>query len=67
MGKKSNRKGLTVVPYKMYFTDKGFVKIEIVLAQGKKEFDKREAIKEKDNRREMERTRLTVSKYNADK
>ena len=48
-------------------TDKGFVKIEIVLAQGKKEFDKREAIKEKDNRREMERTRLTVSKYNADK
>jgi SsrA-binding protein len=51
----------------MYFTDKGFVKIEIVLAQGKKEFDKREAIKEKDNRRELERTRMTVSKYNADK
>jgi len=37
------------------------------LADAKKEFDKREAIKEKDNRREMERTRLTVSKYNADK
>ena len=65
--KRVTEKGLTVVPYKMYFTDKGFVKIEIVLAQGKKEFDKREAIKEKDNRREMERTRLTVSKYNADK
>ena len=65
--KRVTEKGLTVVPYKMYFTDKGFVKIEIVLAQGKKEFDKREAIKEKDNRRELERTRMTVSKYNADK
>jgi SsrA-binding protein len=61
-----SEKGLTIVPYKMYFTDKGFVKIEIILGRGKKEFDKREAIKEKDNRREMARTRLNISKYKSD-
>lgn len=39
------RQGMTVVPLKMYFTDKGRVKVEIGLAQGKKLADKRDAIK----------------------
>ena len=48
-------KGLTIVPYRLYFSERGFAKLEIALAQGKKSFDKRESIREKDQRRDMER------------
>ncbi len=48
-------KGLTIVTVKMFINDHGYAKLEIALARGKKEFDKREAIKEKDLRRESER------------
>jgi SsrA-binding protein len=48
-------KGLTIVPYRLYFSERGFAKLEIVLAQGKKAFDKRETMKERDNKREMDR------------
>ena len=50
-----SEKGYTIVPYKIYFTERGFAKIEIALAQGKKEFDKRDSIKERDNKRELDR------------
>lgn len=50
-------KGMTVVPYRVYFSDRGFVKITIALAMGKKEFDKRETIKERDNKRELDRVK----------
>jgi SsrA-binding protein len=48
-------KGYTLVPLRMYFNDKSFVKIEIGLAKGKKLHDKRETIKQKDTEREMKR------------
>ena len=48
-------KGMTLVPYKMYFTDRGFIKLVVVLAQGKKEYDKRETMKERDSKRELDR------------
>jgi SsrA-binding protein len=48
-------KGLTIVPYKLYFSARGFAKLEIALAQGKKAFDKRETIKERDSKRDLER------------
>jgi SsrA-binding protein len=48
-------KGLTIVPYKVYFSSRNLIKVEIVLGQGKKAFDKRESIKEKDSKRDMER------------
>ena len=48
-------KGLTLVPYRIYFSDRNLVKIEIALAQGKKSFDKRQSIKEKDTKRELDR------------
>lgn len=48
-------KGLTIVPYRLYFSERGFVKLEIALAQGKKAFDKRETIKERDNKKAMDR------------
>jgi SsrA-binding protein len=46
-------KGLTIVPYKIFINDKGLVKVEIVLAKGKKLWDKRETIKERDLNREL--------------
>ena len=53
--RKLDEKGLTLVPYKIYFTERGFVKLNILLAQGKKSFDKRNSIKEKDVKRELDR------------
>jgi SsrA-binding protein len=49
-----SQKGYSLVPLKLYFKG-GYVKVLIGLARGKKKFDKREDIKEKDTRREMDR------------
>ena len=48
-------KGLTIAAVRAYINAKGFAKLHIALAKGKKEYDKRATIKEKDIRREMER------------
>jgi len=48
-------KGLTIVPINIHENDRGFAKIDIALARGKKSFDKRQDIKEKDVKREMDR------------
>ena len=48
---------MTIVPVKMFINDKGYCKVLIALARGKREYDKRETIKENDSRREMERAR----------
>lgn len=53
--KRVKEKGLTIIPYRLYFGERGLVKIEIALGQGKKTHDKRQAIKEKDNKRVMSR------------
>ncbi len=50
---KIQEKGLTLVPTKVYFNDKGKVKVEVSLAKGKKAYQKREAIRERDREREM--------------
>jgi SsrA-binding protein len=47
-------KGLTLVPTRMYFSE-GRAKVEIALAKGKDRFDKREAMKERDSKRDMDR------------
>lgn len=47
--------GLTVVPTKLYFSDKGWVKVEIALAKGKKTHDKRETIKTREVKRNLAR------------
>jgi SsrA-binding protein len=57
-----NEKGMTLVPYRMYFTDRGYVKVVVVLAQGKKEFDKRETMKERDSKRELDRIKKITNK-----
>jgi SsrA-binding protein len=48
-------KGLTLVPLKMYITEKGIAKLEIGLARGKQQHDRRRDIAERDARREVER------------
>ena len=55
LAKKVSEKGFTIVPYRIFFAFLGFAKMEIALAQGKKAFDKRETIKQKDQQREMDR------------
>ncbi|EFA44652.1 SsrA-binding protein [Hallella bergensis DSM 17361] len=47
--------GFTIVPTLMFIDDNGRAKVNIALARGKKEFDKRQTIKEKEDRREMDR------------
>ena len=52
---KSEEKGLSIVPVKLFINERGFAKLEIALAKGKKLHDKREDIKEKDIKRELSR------------
>lgn len=47
--------GLTLIPTRLFISENGYAKLEIVLAKGKKSFDKRESIKEKDVQREIDR------------
>ena len=48
-------KGMTVVPVKLFIADNGYAKLDIALARGKREFDKRQTIRDKDMRRERDR------------
>ena len=51
-------KGYTLVPLKIFFSEKGLIKIEIGLGRGKKQYDKRESIKKREAEREIKRTGL---------
>ena len=48
-------KGLTIVPTRLFISENGYAKLNIALARGKREYDKRESIKEKDMRRASQR------------
>lgn len=55
---KTKEKGLTIIPVKLFINDRGFAKLEIALAKGKKVYDKRESIKQRELGREMKRSEL---------
>jgi len=55
---KSEEKGLTIVPLRLFINSRGYAKLEIALAKGKKIHDKRENIKEKDLKRELSRVKF---------
>lgn len=55
--KDSDNKGLTIVPLRLFTNEKGLAKIEIALCRGKKNYDKRETIKEKDTQRDLDRVK----------
>jgi SsrA-binding protein len=52
---KLKEKGVTIIPVQLFFNERGYAKLEIALARGKKMFDKRESLKEKDVKRQMQR------------
>lgn len=55
LDKKLKDQGLTIVPVRLFIAESGYAKLEIALAKGKKEFDKRETIKKRDTEREINR------------
>ena len=55
MEKKVKESGFTIIPVRLFINDRGLAKLEIALAKGKKVYDKRETLKQKDAKREMDR------------
>lgn len=53
--KKLKDQGLTIIPIRLFISQSGYAKLEIALAKGKKEFDKRESIKKRDTEKELQR------------
>ncbi|MDX1407443.1 MAG: SsrA-binding protein SmpB [Saprospiraceae bacterium] len=53
--RKAEEKGMTIVPLRIYFAKNGYAKCEIALAQGKRSYDKRQTIKERDVERDLAR------------
>lgn len=53
--RKIKESGMTVIPTRLFINDRGLAKLEIALARGKKIYDKRETLRQKDSSREMER------------
>jgi SsrA-binding protein len=55
--RKTKESGLTIIPLKLFMTERGWIKLELAIAKGKKRHDKRESLKLKDAKREMDRIR----------
>ena len=55
IAKASQQPGFAVVPLRLYLDERGWAKLEIAVARGKKQFDKRQAIKEREDKRNMDR------------
>ncbi len=56
MRTKLEQRGFTLVPLRIYFNDRGLAKIELALARGKRQYDKRKAITERDQKRDVDRS-----------
>ena len=59
--KEVKNSGLTIVPLLLFTNDNGFAKLEIALAKGKKLYDKRESLKDKDNKRSLSRIKKSFN------
>ena len=55
LAKDVDTKGLTIVPLKLFINEKGLAKLDIALAKGKKLYDKRETMKDRDTKRDLDR------------
>ncbi len=55
LDRKVKESGFTIIPTRLFINDRGLAKVEIALARGKKVYDKRESIKQKDTKREIDR------------
>lgn len=52
---KIKEKGFSIIPVRVFINERGFAKMEVALARGKKKFDKRDSLKQKETKREMDR------------
>ena len=59
--KQVKNSGLTIVPLKLFINDKGFAKMSIALARGKKLYDKRDTLKDRDNHRNLDRVKKSFN------
>ena len=57
LDRKVREKGHTIIPYKMFINERGFCKLKIELASGKKSYDKRSTIQARDEKRDLDRLR----------
>lgn len=55
LNKEVQNTGLTIIPLRLFINEKGYAKLDIALAKGKKLYDKRESIKDRDNKRDLDR------------
>ncbi|TNE68966.1 MAG: SsrA-binding protein SmpB [Bacteroidetes bacterium] len=62
LDRRVREKGFTIVPYKLFLTDRGFAKLLIVLATGKKSYDKRQTIKQREDKRQLDRMKKVYGK-----
>lgn len=58
LAKEAENPGYTIVPLRLFISDRGYAKLVIGVAKGKKEYDKRQSIKERDDRRELARAMM---------
>ncbi len=64
LDQKVKERGFSIVPLQVFFTDKGLIKVEIALARGKRAYEKKQKLKERDIKREMDRD---VQRYRSKK
>ena len=62
LNKEVRNTGLTIVPLRLFINDNGFAKMLISLARGKKLYDKRETLKDRDNKRNLDRIKKSFNK-----
>ena len=59
--RKVKEKSMTIVPYKLFFSERGLAKVTIILARGKSSFDKRDSIREREAQRDLDRIKKQYS------
>jgi SsrA-binding protein len=57
LSKEVKTSGLTIVPLRVFLNERGFAKMQIALAKGKKLYDKRDSMKDRDNKRDLDRVK----------
>ena len=60
---RSKEPGLTIIPLRLFINEKGLAKLDIALCKGKKQYDKRDTMKDKEDQRAMDRARKDYGKY----
>ena len=57
LARATKESGLTIIPFELFIDEKGLAKLKVALAKGKKQYDKRQSLKEREDKRDMDRMR----------